>query len=1201
MTGALADAQAGAIGGTPGLGTINGDIEAATLGNIQTTGLGSWRAMGDLVPLAHAFLLSIIYASSVLMGFMVLFAGYSKGFAMMKEYFIGLATFESIKVAFVLANNAVLFYSQKNAIGQLANPDITNAISNPASIPYVGQHLEYLANMSGMAGALGLATMLFIPGIIFGGKVASAMGILGNVGGMVQNKSANDVAGDIGNKKALDMAHNDSRMRSELSKMGIHVGANSDVGAVYAEMQAGIDKMGNNMAAVGTYSRGGARNRYGGVETQALQAGGALMGTGIQASSSSAGAIQSMGAASGATSFATSMASFEAQKGAGLVSPDGRLTSFGSGMITGKAEMATKQDVLGYKAQQDSGMLDKNNKVSSDGETALYANAYDATKSSLVKGLKTAGLIKNGASFTDKDGKSYSGSYEDIVNAEAEKGIQTRVGQGLGAAANIALGSNMYQTNALASEMSQTQSAFAAIQAKGGVAKSVDTDVAAAKLGVRESQAALESKLSTLGGKGKTLEEQVDSVASKARDIAGTASRKQTDESIGSMKGTKHELKMHGDKGFQDAAQSSVQSATESALGAIRGAGGINALASQAGIKAQSDSTALAASIHTAGGGAGYIGMNKTLAIGNTAGQLAEIDEAGHKFGSYARYKATSARGQVDMAKAVFDGETAVDPLTHKSARDAKTGKYNPEYMKSITNQKADDATANLQGSNALGKDAAKAENQQLKEKTNAQDSDLIKAGLAYVDKNGNVQDTTDTARAIAHGKMKGADMFGMKGGALLVGNDLMKVSAQTYANSDGSAFSNITAVTMGTALTANSLNNGLNVQDKSAGEKAEMAGSVSKAAGFGASWTHHGAANLAQNPGGQDSQTANNTANIVTDTLATTIGAYTLDKATANNVTGIKAKANDGTFIDKDGESGYTKNKENGKYEKKTTFSAKPEDIKEKDGNFVDKEGKGGYSFNEETGMYDRTSVKSIPESGLQKKGWVAGNYQKAKETAWNLKDKLAGASSDEPNHETSHNGNTNTDHSINQNKANHVNSSSKMHNYNASEKSAQGGKNKFYEMADNLKGSTGTVAKYGMKALGVAGSLYESYEGATKAVDRHNKGDNTGAAMEVAKSSTILGAASLGFEGGATAGAIAGLAFGPGAAVASPVLSFIGGIAGAGLGAYGAMMQSLANNPVNVHMQSSPAQMYFNYKIINEYKQAVAIGGRKYTDDCT
>ena len=321
LAGAIVNARAEAIGGGDNTAIIAQTVANASMGNLQTSGIGSWRALSELVPTAHNYLLIIIYGASALMALVVLASGYEKGMMILKEYFFGLMTFEFIKVAFALSNNVMLFYSQERALDLLSGA--TKNELNPASMPMIGPHLEYLANMAGMAGALGLAAMIMIPGIVFGGKVASAMGVLGNVGGMVQNKSPQSAVEDIAKAKGMQKANADVGMRAELEKAGIHVGPNSDVGSVYSAYMADMDRSAKNTAESSMYRD--YDKRYGAVKAQSIQSSAGMIGAGQAAEGYTYDQMKSAGAAVGATGFTGQMAQGQGLIAAGAVDGHGNV------------------------------------------------------------------------------------------------------------------------------------------------------------------------------------------------------------------------------------------------------------------------------------------------------------------------------------------------------------------------------------------------------------------------------------------------------------------------------------------------------------------------------------------------------------------------------------------------------------------------------------------------------------------------------------------------------------------------------------------------------------------------------------------------------------------------------------------------------------------------------------------------------------
>lgn len=272
-----------------------------------------------------------------------------------------------------------------------------------------------------------------------------------------------------------------------------------------------------------------------------------------------------------------------------------------------------------------------------------------------------------------------------MIGAEVAKAIDNRMGGAAGMLKNTGASPDIYQQTAMASEMSQAQSAMKAIKKKGGIASSVDTDVAMAGISAAESQEAFKNKLKSMKAKGSSMEGMADSVEKEARRVAGASSRKQTQESMGAADGIEHEEKTHKkDKAnpFRKVAQSSVESQTEGGLGSIRGAGGIHNLAWQSGVKAQSDSNSLRASISQAGGASSYIGLNEFGARKSITAMQSDRDAFNDTFGGsgYLGHKgfsafrlagaATGAKGYAEMkgtANAV--GNVGLD-VFEKNAQD---------------------------------------------------------------------------------------------------------------------------------------------------------------------------------------------------------------------------------------------------------------------------------------------------------------------------------------------------------------------------------------------------------------------------------------------------------------------------------------------------------------------------------------------------
>lgn len=1305
-TGALINAREEALGGGNSLAIVNEVTAKATMGNIQTTGMGSWRAMGELVPLAHAFLLSIIYASSILMAFVVLFSGFAKGMGMLKEYFIGLATFESIKIAFVLANNVILFYSQNNAIAMLAGTSNSgNSLTmahNPASIPYVAQHLEFMANMSGLSGALGLATMLFIPGIVFGGKVASAMGLIGNVGGMVQNKGPQGVAADIGEEKGRYKATHDSKMRNELEKNGIHVGANSDPGAVYSEFQAGIDKAANNMAAASMYK--GIDDRYSGVQAQALQAGGALMGAGRQSAGLSAGYIQGMGEAAGATSFAQSQSVYEGAKAAGALNANNTVSSdaykgmlanatISSAQLVGTGAEASKHssadiaglgvskgskalgmDMATFGADKEAGILDQNNMLSNAakagqrtnslvaagallgaGKTGLSdralidsseANTIDSMVSSAKKGLLTAGLLA-----TDRAG------FENETAIEAKKAFRSRIGAAKADIVNDSEDGNYFENSARSSGRSAFKSFEGQMKAVHATSDGVDGTERLANMAGRQSYLQTASTMQDMSMKDASL-------GVGGFEKAGLlAARKQTDESIGAAKGISHELKTRGDKGFQDAAQSSVQSGLESALGAIRGAKGIDALANQAGVKAQSDSNALRASIDQAGGAAGYIGLNEFGARKGITGQQADRDAFNTEFGAggfgtfkntatntgikqYAEMKGTSQAVENLHGGRMFETNAQAGTMASTMATFTKIGQSNGIggfVQAAITDANAQQASL-LSAISGAGGAQSYINNAQydsfIKSRAQSQNRQQDVANKLASDEE--TDPLTGALRKTAT-KLTRSGEDRIHNEAMETGLDRLKsanrkaTEATKLSNmfeQDKSLDKAATLKSMG--ITAGDLAAGSKMSDEAFQniklyqerkmEKSELIGkdveghnkAVTMRTGYSKnqdgslradseieSSTSFRRMEMGENTNVHAKETAESKAKQgaigAMGSSAITAGEGFSIAAIGAGAIGLGGKMVDGFKKHFAGEGakarttggGYAVKAENGNWY----------ETNEKGEGLIGKDGK-PISANGKLQPSSVTAAKSTWE-GVNKK---FDSFFGGESSSQSSKSSVDGSS-----HSDSGKNSSGSNNSVNDVSKHNSSPKSDIHNYNTSEKSGQGFKSQLESMKESLSGSSGTVAKYGLKALSFAASAYEAYEGATKAVARHEKGDNVGAGLEVTKSAAVIAGMTTGAEAGATAGAAIGSVFG---AVGAVPGAFVGGIIGGTAGALGAstvgqsvinaydshiaasqaqhhaaqqqfqastansgsfpaMMQSLAGNPINVSMQSSPAQM--------------------------
>lgn len=333
--------------------------------------------------------------------------------------------------------------------------------------------------------------------------------------------------------------------------------------------------------------------------------------------------------------------------------------------------------------------------------------------------------MREGSEAAAKSIASAMTNFSGVAYQTAHQGYQGQIGNAKGYVEERAKNGDNYQAKlAESSTKTQAESGMASIKAMQDY-KGLSQDAAIDSLAhqaSRQSYVQTKSTAQDMSMKDKTFG------SAGYEDSGMTMARKQSDEAIGATRGIKHELKKNGDKGFQNVAQSGVESQVESGLGAIRGAGGIHSLAWQGGVKAQSDANALRVSIGEAGGAGGYIGMNALEAVAGTRSTLA-AQRLGQKYGGYANLKAFAAEDQMADTIAGASGklsagaavqklsvdkhgkESLSRPMVTVSGLDAKTtsatSKSNTE-MKDFVAKEAEGVVEKVSGENLKGKHQSK-------------------------------------------------------------------------------------------------------------------------------------------------------------------------------------------------------------------------------------------------------------------------------------------------------------------------------------------------------------------------------------------------------------------------------------------------------------------------------------------------------------
>ncbi len=237
----------------------------------------------------------------------------------------------------------------------------------------------------------------------------------------------------------------------------------------------------------------------------------------------------------------------------------------------------------------------------------------------------------------EKTSTDFLGANKSVAGAEQD-GL---AGKGMAIDRNKQVQKDIYQTNAMAGEMSQQQSMAASIATKGGVEASVKTDVANASASAagQSAQAQALKDVFKAGGDEliKSLKEGGEEAAKKIKEVMGNyqgaqnATANQAMHSLeGTAKGYRHAQAVQGGNFASLSAQSGVESKAASDMAAINTMGGgekgVHALASQAGTKSAADTAALSVDIKEAGSAGGYVARAKALAGFDSASKSADIN-----------------------------------------------------------------------------------------------------------------------------------------------------------------------------------------------------------------------------------------------------------------------------------------------------------------------------------------------------------------------------------------------------------------------------------------------------------------------------------------------------------------------------------------------------------------------------------------------
>jgi hypothetical protein len=191
--------QASQGAGLSGQDLANSITMSSSIAQIQAEGIGQFKFLSEMLPMAMHFLRGILYASFIFMAFMALFKQHGESLNMFKTYAVTMVGFEMMTVVLSMVQGIVNIYAQHQAADLVALYG-----SNLATMNNIPHYLEYLSTMSGLAGILGVAAFFMIPALVSTGNAMSAMGA---IQGLVGRYKGNDI---------------DTALQGATSQQGIH-------------------------------------------------------------------------------------------------------------------------------------------------------------------------------------------------------------------------------------------------------------------------------------------------------------------------------------------------------------------------------------------------------------------------------------------------------------------------------------------------------------------------------------------------------------------------------------------------------------------------------------------------------------------------------------------------------------------------------------------------------------------------------------------------------------------------------------------------------------------------------------------------------------------------------------------------------------------------------------------------------------------
>jgi len=215
-------------------------------------GSGQFAWMADMLPKSMHLLTIIILFAYVPMGIVVAFLGMKKGLPVLMNFVFGYIAFQSIHISFAIVQNVLNGYMVTEATSKLYALG-----GSVASAKHIPAYVQYLSDMTGLAGLLGVASIPLVIGIMYKGEVAAASGIATSVGGAFKSSGIDGAQNALteynstnqAEKTNLNNMSNEELAQKRLRDMGFEPAPSGSAMMHMAEIEAGMEKANKAVAS----------------------------------------------------------------------------------------------------------------------------------------------------------------------------------------------------------------------------------------------------------------------------------------------------------------------------------------------------------------------------------------------------------------------------------------------------------------------------------------------------------------------------------------------------------------------------------------------------------------------------------------------------------------------------------------------------------------------------------------------------------------------------------------------------------------------------------------------------------------------------------------------------------------------------------------------------------------------------------------